>query len=410
MWRAELKAAAAAASTGFALGAPPVAPRGGPSGASAPPSPAAGAPSSPATLPALGAATPAQEAARGVWTRVAGLLEVEASELEAFYPRHAGGAGGATPSPRGSGSGGGGSGGGGGGGRRKGGSSSGSKAQGGGGDGGGGGGDPASVSAAITLSSYHALLRASLRCALERGTWRSHACWLCAGLSATLPEASDDDDGPSLPGTGRAEATSAKTGKGKAAAAAAGGTASGGGGCGQSSPGAEVKDWAGAAASDRAAVAMARSEIGGGGSLFDVHAVHPLLRPTAAAAVSKFQKSLEAAAAVGRGRARGAGGGGGEPPPPPPPPPIFVAPPLFGSEAALADHFRRAHGLEADLDLSSLGTSPQRWKWISDSMPYVASPHVLGDLLEVRGAFLSLAFPRYFFGRACSNILGRCCG
>ena len=35
------------------------------------------------------------------------------------------------------------------------------------------------TAARLTLSSYHALVRASLRRALERGTWRAHACWEC---------------------------------------------------------------------------------------------------------------------------------------------------------------------------------------------------------------------------------------
>ena len=48
----------------------------------------------------------------------------------------------------------------------------------------GGLGTFASVASRVTLSSYHALLRASLRRALELGTWRSHACWQCAGVSA----------------------------------------------------------------------------------------------------------------------------------------------------------------------------------------------------------------------------------
>ena len=41
----------------------------------------------------------------------------------------------------------------------------------------------ASVASRVTLSSYHALVRASLRRALECGTWRSYACWQCAGVS-----------------------------------------------------------------------------------------------------------------------------------------------------------------------------------------------------------------------------------
>ena len=48
-----------------------------------------------------------------------------------------------------------------------------------------GGAPPASLAATasrVTLSSYHAMLRASLRRALERGTWRAHACWACAGV------------------------------------------------------------------------------------------------------------------------------------------------------------------------------------------------------------------------------------
>ena len=42
----------------------------------------------------------------------------------------------------------------------------------------------ASVASRVTLSSYHALVRASLRRALECGTWRSYACWQCAGVDA----------------------------------------------------------------------------------------------------------------------------------------------------------------------------------------------------------------------------------
>ena len=41
----------------------------------------------------------------------------------------------------------------------------------------------ASVASRVTLSSYHALVRASLRRELECGTWRSYACWQCAGVS-----------------------------------------------------------------------------------------------------------------------------------------------------------------------------------------------------------------------------------
>ena len=58
--------------------------------------------------------------------------------------------------------------------------------------------DFATVASRVTLSSYHALVRASLRRALERGTWRSHACWLCAGVDGRGRPRSAGDICPAL--------------------------------------------------------------------------------------------------------------------------------------------------------------------------------------------------------------------
>ena len=56
----------------------------------------------------------------------------------------------------------------------------------------------ASVISRVTLSSYHALVRASLRRALERGTWRSYACWACAGVDEKGRLRSEDAVCPAL--------------------------------------------------------------------------------------------------------------------------------------------------------------------------------------------------------------------
>ena len=170
-------------------------------------------------------------------------------------------------------------------------------------DGGGGGSlgildTLASVAARVTLSSYHALLRASLRRALERGTWRAHACWACAGVSE-------------------------------------------------------------------------------GGRPCSVEQVAcPALRPAAGRALEALDAAAKREKSIG-GTDSAAGGGDA----------VVSAPPLFGSEAALAEHLAQSHGLTLDLEdpptcsdvVGFLRRCP------AQLLPAEPSAQMLDALLGVRG-------------------------
>jgi len=146
----------------------------------------------------------------------------------------------------------------------------------------------ASVASRVTLSSYHALVRASLRRALERGTWRSYACWMCAGA---------------------------------------------------------VIDKKG------------------------LNRFCPALRPAAVrATVLATRRELAAGVESSEGSKN----------------PVLVAPPLFGSEAALRDHLAHGHGIELDYK-SNAGIQKCLQRLPKEVLPAEPSEQMLDALLGVRG-------------------------